>query len=99
MALITALSMLSKVVTSAKKGDFLESLSSADDFIKYFLAEKELSFEDLFKKAALTTFKSQKDILCKYTDQIGEVEILTEDFIKGIKASKLTFNQQQLLSL
>jgi len=99
MALITALSMLSKVVTSAKKGDFLESLSSADDFIKYFLAEKELTFEDLFKKAALTTFESQKDILSKYTDQIGEVEILTDDFIKEIKASKLAFNQQELLSL
>ena len=99
MALITALSMLSKVVTSAKKGDFLESLSSANDFIKYFLAEKELTFEDLFKKAALTTFESQKDILSKYADQIGEVEILTEDFIKEIKASKLAFNQQELLSL
>jgi len=79
---VSAFKIFLKIISSAKKGDFFDSLEAASDFIDYFIEEKELSFEKIFKKAVLTTFDSQKEFLEQYTGSDGEVEILVDDFIK-----------------
>jgi hypothetical protein len=96
---VSAFKIFLKIISSAKKGDFFDSLEAASDFIDYFIEEKGLSFEKIFKKAVLTTFDSQKEFLEQYTGSDGEVEILVDDFIKAVKSSQLSFNQSELLRI